>query len=233
VAPKKRALANRLGDKADSAALVAASGRLTASAHVAARAAARLGRPQLAPPPAPAPPPAAAPLAKKPRPAEAPAEAKATVAKGKADAKPVDVSAVKVKTFAELMAEKRAAAAAAGGAAATAVAGSSKNPISDPGAAAFSAPVAALSVEALEAQAEALMADDIDTEAGATPRGSGSFAVGQRVVAQFGGEGGEWFPGTVQACHVDGSTYDVAYDDGDSEQRKPAHQLVDAAALEA
>ena len=40
-----------------------------------------------------------------PRTTEAPSDAKATVAKGKDDAKPVDVSAVKIKTFAELMAK--------------------------------------------------------------------------------------------------------------------------------
>lgn len=183
---------------------------------------------------------AAAPPAKKVCGAEKPASAPG------AEAKPADVSAVKVKTFAELMAEKRAAAAAAGGAL-SASAGESNNgnrrgAADTPTNSAPAEPAAAMSVEALEAQAEALMEENItennednasngDAALPDSSSSSSSFHVGQRVVAQFGGDGGEWFPGTVAARHDADNTYDVAYDDGDAEAQKPAHQLVDAAAL--
>lgn len=166
------------------------------------------------------------------------------------EAKPVDVSAVKVKSFAELMAEKRAAAAAASGAGAGSAPasvvesntiGSSKNNNgSSRNAAAKETNTSAGESEArmennhTEEKNEATASSSAEADAGddaALPGSSSSFHIGQRVVAQFGGVGGEWFPGTVAARHDADNTYDVAYDDGDAESQKPADQLVDAAAL--
>jgi hypothetical protein len=53
------------------------------------------------------------------------------------------------------------------------------------------------------------------------------FVVGQRVLGQWGG-GEDWYHGAISAVHEeedDSMTFDVAYDDGDVEERKPKHQL--------
>jgi hypothetical protein len=44
------------------------------------------------------------------------------------------------------------------------------------------------------------------------------FVVGDRVEARFGGHA-RYYPGVVAACHAADGTYQVAYDDGDSEAR--------------
>ncbi len=45
-----------------------------------------------------------------------------------------------------------------------------------------------------------------------------SFAVGAGIECNFGGQG-TYYPGTVAAALGDGTTYDIAYDDGDRELR--------------
>jgi len=55
-------------------------------------------------------------------------------------------------------------------------------------------------------------------------------AVSDRVISQFGG-GEEWYNGVVTAVHEDDGSFDVAYDDGDKEDRKPRSQLAPAAPL--
>jgi len=102
-----------------------------------------------------------------------------------------------------------------------------------------------LSVEALEANLEAALADTPrnDNEAAqgeiesAPDAGEGDAAsntelvLGDRIIAQFGG-GEEWYNGVVSAVHEDDGSFDVAYDDGDKEERKPRSQLAPAPPLE-
>ena len=52
-------------------------------------------------------------------------------------------------------------------------------------------------------------------------RGS-AFTVGQRIEANFRGEGG-WFPARVAAVRGDGAL-DLIYDDGDREESVAAHR---------
>ena len=44
---------------------------------------------------------------------------------------------------------------------------------------------------------------------------AGGFAVGSQIEARYGGKS-KWYRGKVAAAHEDG-TYDIQYDDGDSE----------------
>lgn len=46
-----------------------------------------------------------------------------------------------------------------------------------------------------------------------------SFTLGMRVEAQFGGEGGDWFPGRIASKQRKDGTYRVNYDDGDVDLR--------------
>ena len=173
----------------------------------------------------------------RPTPPSAPPSAGGDKARAQAKA-PVDVSTVKVLTFAELMAQKRKAQAEAAGAGGGGSVGGGGGGGSDVTAAAPAA-AAELSLEALEAQVEAALGEDdgggkagdaaSPASAAETPRGGGVFAVGAPVLGKWGG-GEDWFPGTVSAARGDG-TYDVLYDDGDSEQGKPASDLVDGTAL--
>ena len=65
--------------------------------------------------------------------------------------------------------------------------------------------------------------DDGDSERGVTENrvrrsgGGGSFQQGDKVEGNFGGKG-QWYPGVVQAVHESNGTYDIRYDDGDSER---------------
>ena len=225
---KKRPLAARLG-----------------GAEAAPSLTARLGPSKIADPPRPtkknkpdapakAPPPpakAAVPPAKKSpaAPVAAPAKAAAGSASGKAASPAVPVGEVKVLSFAELMAQKRAAQAAAASEAASAAAPSFGS--------------LAVSVEDAEAEVEAALLGDGSSAEGepaavGTPRGvlaaagaGGTFVVGQRVLGEFG-DGEEWFPGAISAGpHADG-TYDIAYDDGDAEEHKNSARIVDGTILE-
>lgn len=51
------------------------------------------------------------------------------------------------------------------------------------------------------------------------------FHKGDRVLAQFGGDGGEWFPGVVATKRRKDGTYRVNYDDGDVDMRLTARNL--------
>ena len=54
---------------------------------------------------------------------------------------------------------------------------------------------------------------------------SEKYAEGEAIEAQYhGNEGGEWYPGKIAAAHVDG-TYDIAYDDGDTDKKLSARSI--------
>ena len=57
----------------------------------------------------------------------------------------------------------------------------------------------------------------LDESVNTTPQGARKIAPGTPVNAKYGGTG-EWFSGKIAFANVDG-TYDIAYDDGDSEQQ--------------
>lgn len=65
--------------------------------------------------------------------------------------------------------------------------------------------------------------DDGDSERGVTASrirragGGGSFQEGDKVEGNFGGKG-QWYPGVVEAVRGSNGTYDIRYDDGDSER---------------
>ena len=65
--------------------------------------------------------------------------------------------------------------------------------------------------------------DPIQVEVGSWYVKAVRFTVGQEIQAQYL-ESEEWYPGEVVAVHEDG-TYDIQYDDGDSEERK-AHTCI-------
>jgi len=54
-------------------------------------------------------------------------------------------------------------------------------------------------------------------------RVAATFRVGDKVEADFGGEGA-FFAGAITAIHSDGAC-DITYDDGDKEERVPAHRI--------
>ena len=56
-----------------------------------------------------------------------------------------------------------------------------------------------------------------------------SFALGQRVFCKYGG-GSDFYPGAIAAVHKADSSYDVIYDDGDTDDGVAAHRLVDESA---
>lgn len=126
------------------------------------------------------------------------AEGRGTGRKREMEVKAVNIDEVKVLTFAEILAQKKAK-------------------IETPQVSEVVTP----SVQ------EETSVQEVETtmETVTSPRAPSSFSVGQKIIAQWGGTE-DWYLGKIEAAHQDG-TYDVLFDDGDREVTKPASNIME------